>query len=472
MSEEIFLVKNLKINYLCGDQRVKALENINFNLKKNEILGIVGESGSGKTTLARYLVGILDKEETEIAVDQYLMKDIKLDLFPKKLEYLRGSFISMVMQNPVTSLSPTIKIKDQFRIVLKDVLNKKSKTDQDNLMKKVLKDVELDSFDNILNKYPMELSVGMNQRINIALSIVNKPSILILDEPTSSLDEENRVKILSIISQLVKKNNLSVILITHDVLSVKKICNRILVMKEGKFVDIFYNYQKDFAHKYTNELHESALLKRNIVKPVESKNILVEFDKVSKNFNKNIVLKNFSMYLKKGETLGIIGKSGLGKTTICKLIMGMYKPSEGSVKLKKSLKIEMVFQNANLSLNHNQKIFKILNEENRINKKKDYSSKEIGTYLKDFNLSENILEKYITHLSEGQKQIISIVRGMLSRPDVIIFDEPTSSLDAVSQKKLLDLLIYVKKKYNLTYILVSHDKNVIKYMCDRCINLC
>ncbi|HPT08440.1 MAG TPA: ATP-binding cassette domain-containing protein [bacterium] len=471
MSKEILSIKNLNINSVSNKKRNQILKNINFYLFKNEILGIVGESGSGKTTLARYLLGIIDKDNMETSVDEYFIDDIKIDPLFKNIKKLRGAFINMIMQNPVLSLNPTMTIQEHFKIVLSDVSGIKIKEKQDYLIEKLLKSVAMPNYKDVLKKYPMELSVGMNQRINIALSVVNKPKILILDEPTSSVDEENKEKILNIINSFVKNNKMSAILITHDILSAVKVCHRVLVMRKGSIVDNFYSSQINFNNKYTAELYNGALLKRKKVKFNKKNDILIEMNKIYKNFGNIKVLNNFSMFLKRGETLGIVGPSGSGKTTISKLILGIYKPAHGYINIKKTIKIEIIFQNANLSLNHNQKIFRLLNEENYINKKKEYSRSLIFNFLKDFNLQINILEKYITELSEGQKQIIAIIRSLLNKPDVIILDEPTSSLDSINQKKILDLLIKIKKKYNLTYILISHNQRVIDYMCDRCICL-
>jgi ABC-type glutathione transport system ATPase component len=466
MFREILSIKDLNVNYIAGNEDFKILKNVDFTLFKNEILGIVGESGSGKTTLSKCLMGVLDREETRISFNQYVIGSVEIDSSFENIKKLRGCFINMVMQNPVLSLNPTMTIEDHFRIVLKDVSGIKIRGEQNYLINNILKDVTIEDCSDILKKYPMELSVGMNQRINIALSIINNPKILILDEPTSSVDENNRQKILDTVGILARKNFTSVVLITHDLLSAIKFCNRIIVMKDGLIVDSFHSNQNKFVHSYTRKLYKNSLLKRNIIKNTGG-DVLIEMDNVCKSFANVKVLDNFSMRLMKGETLGIIGPSGSGKTTISKLILGFYKPSSGVIRIKKFLKIEIIFQNANSSLNHNQKIFKILNEENYINNKKKYSDDLLFSLLKDFNLPKNILEKYVAELSEGQKQIISIIRGLLNNPDVIIFDEPTSSLDTISQKKILDLLIKVKNKYNLTYIFISHNQRVIRYMCDR-----
>lgn len=418
MPKEALSVKNLNINYISDVRNIQILKNIDFKLFENEILGIVGESGSGKTTLARYLLGILNRDDMDVSADKYLISDIEIDYFFKNMKRLRGVFVNMVMQNSVSSLNPTMTIEDHFRMVLSDVSDIRTKERQDYLIKGSLKRVAMDGYDDVFKKYPMELSVGMCQRINIALSIISNPKILILDEPTSSVDEENRDKILNIINDLAQDNKMSIILITHDILSIAKVCHRALVMRSGCIVDNFYSDQKVFNHDYTQQLYKSALLKRKKSEDIIDNNIFIKMDKVCKNFGNNKVLKNFSMSLKKGETLGLVGPSGSGKTTIAKLILGIYKPLSGHISIKESLKIEIIFQNANLSLNHNQRIFKILNEENYINRKEEHSRDLLLSFLEDFDLSKNILEKYITELSEGQKQIISIIRSLLNGPDV------------------------------------------------------
>lgn len=471
MPKEIISVKNLNVSYISNNKRNNALININFKLFENEILGIIGESGSGKTTLARYLLGTLDTVGSEINVEEYTLNNTRIDLLPTEINKLRGSFISMIMQNPVSSLNLTMKIHNQFRLVLKDVLNIKKNELQDSLIEEVIRDVSLENHKDILNKYPLELSDGMNQRINVALSLINNPHVLVMDEPTSSIDKENKIRILEVIDKIVNKKNISVVFITHDILLAKKICNRVLIMKDNKIVDEIFKDSELLNNEYTRLLYKSSLLdvKKNIEAVFGQK--IIELNTVSKNFGKNQVVKDFSMYVKKGETLGLVGKSGVGKTTICKIIMGIYRPSSGLINNKENLKIEMVFQNANLSLNHNQKIFKILNEENYINKKDEFSKEYISSFLVDFNLPIDILDKFITELSDGQKQIISIIRSLLSSPDVIILDEPTSSLDIITQNKILDLLLQIKLKYNLTYLLISHDNKVIQYMCNRYIEI-
>ena len=225
-------------------------------------------------------------------------------------------------------------------------------------------------------------------------------------------------------------------------------------MQNGKIVEEATKEDNEFKFNanYTKALYESAQLNKSI----EKKNIgnsIIEL----KKFSNNAVIKSLSFNVFSNEILGIVGRSGVGKTTICKLIMGVYKPNEGKILIQENAKIEMVYQNANMAINPSQNIYKILNEENYIKNRKKYSKGEIKKYLKDFNLPYNVLEKKTSELSGGQRQIVSIIRSLLNLPNVLILDEPTSSLDVLSQKKLLDLLKKIKAKYHLTYIIISHD---------------
>ena len=467
-NKKIIDIKSLNINYYNNG---KVIDNINFKLYENEIVSIIGESGSGKTTLAKYIMG-LNNDITNSIVEKYIINDLKVDNNPNLISQLYGDTISMVLQDPVMSLNPTLKIGKQFKIILKEKYGNIKNNELDRKLYQIFKEINIDNYKEVINKYPAEISGGMNQRINIALSIIKEPKILILDEPTSAIDASNRINLIQLIKRIKEKRNLSIIFITHDILLAQNIADRIIVMREGKIIEesIKVNETFNFKNKYTKKLYENAnLIGKNSYRNESIS--LVSFCNVMKSFNKKDVIKNLNFNIFQNETLGIVGESGSGKTTICKLIMGIYKPTKGTIKIKENIKIEMVYQNANTSINPDQKIYKVLNEENYIKKRKEYNKDEIQQYLKEFNLPIDVLERKSSELSGGQKQLISIIRALLNKPDIIILDEPTSSLDVSSQKILLDLLKEIKKKYALTYIIISHDNKVIKYMCDRYIEI-
>lgn len=463
--KKIINIKNLKAKY----GNIEAIKGIDFKLYNNEIVGIIGESGSGKTTLAKFILGI--NNIVHYTCDEYIINNYQINNNLENIKELYGNTISMTLQNPFDSLNPTIKIGTQIRILLKEYYKNISKDEINEKIKQIFKEINIKNYQEVIKKYPAELSGGMNQRINIAMSLIKEPKILIMDEPTSAIDEDNRKNLLELIKKIKEHRNLSVIFITHDILLAKIISDRLVLMKDGLIIEETTK-EKEFSFKseYAKELYKSALLENNSSKKGK-KTKLLNFNNVSKSFNNNKIIDNISFTIYKNDIFGIIGESGSGKTTICKMIMNIYKPSSGLIELEKNSKVEMVYQNASTSIDCNQSIYNILNEENIILKKEKHSIEEIKKYTKDFNLPENVLNLKTNSLSGGQKQIISIIRALLNKPDLIILDEPTSSLDATSQKKMLDLLIKIKEKYNLTYIIISHDLKVIDYMCNRFINI-
>lgn len=471
MKNNVLSIEKLNLSYIVDNTKFPALKDITFCLYENELVSIIGESGSGKTTLVKYIMG-LNRDITDVDVSSYNLYNERIDLATEKLKTLYGNTISMVMQDSIMALNPTLKIGDQLKIMIKEKYQNTNKNFLKEKYKQIFEEVKIDNYNTILKKYPAELSGGMNQRVNIALNLIKEPKILIMDEPTSSVDADNRLNIVNLIKGIQKRRRLSVIFITHDILLAKEIADRIIVMKEGKKIEEVSKKEGAFLF---NEDYSKKLISNSVLncffEDKKCEETIIEMNKVNKSFNDNVVLDNFNMFLNRNETLGIVGKSGSGKTTICKIIMGIYKPNGGNINFEKGISIEMVYQNASTALNPSQTIYKILNEENIIKKKNNFSKEEIKSYLNDFNLPVDVLERKSNELSGGQKQIISIIRALLNKPNVIILDEPTSSLDVSSQKILLDLLKQVKDKYNLTYILISHDLQVINYMCNRCIEI-
>lgn len=467
MNNKIINIKSLSISF----NNNKVIDDMDFQLYENEIVSIIGETGSGKTTLAKYIMG-LNMEVTKITVKEYWLNYLRIDLNQTMISQLYGNTISMVFQDPVTSLNPTLKIGKQLKIVLKEKYENMSNNEVEKRIECIFKEINIDNYKEVINKYPAEISGGMNQRINIALSLIKEPKILIMDEPTSAIDLDNRLNLIELIKKIKQNRKLSVIFITHDILLAKKIADRIIVIKKGKIIEGCKkeNNKFNFNSQYAKKLYKNASLDTKNIYP-KNDIAIIEFNNVMKSFNKQQVIDNISFNVYKNDTLGIVGKSGSGKTTICKLIVGIYEQTKGIINIKNNIRIEMVYQNPNTSINPKKKIYKILNEENYINKRKEYNKEEIQQYLKDFNLPIDVLERKSFELSGGQNQIISIIRALLNKPDIIILDEPTSSLDVSSQKKVLDLLKMVKKKYFLTYIIVSHDEKVIDYMCNRCFKI-
>ena len=456
MRKELIKIKKLNYYLKYNDSQKQILKNIDFSLFESENVCILGQTGCGKSTLVKLLVGLIPD-------NAFYTYDVFNNCSTK---------IGLVLQDSNTSLNPTLKVRTQFNLFLRKKYKKISQRQINKEMVRLLENVNINNIDDVLEKYPLELSRGMNQRITIALALINEPSVLILDEPTSSIDASNRELLLDLVLKLKKKYNMTLIYVTHDLKLAEDIADRILVMHDGTIIEEINKKNRIFDYKdsYSKKLKDASNLEKNESSSNESEKIL-DISNLSKSFNKLTVLNNFNLSLYRGETLGIIGPSGCGKSTICKILMGIYNKDSGLIINYYNMTFDLVNQDAKLSLDPNVKIVDILNEKNYIKKNRPFTKKEIAKILKEFNLSTNILYMYPNELSGGQRQLILIVRAILYNTDILILDEPTSSLDVLTQKIVLDKLKLIKRKFNLTYIFISHDKDVIKYMCDRVINI-
>ena len=462
MMKKCLHIKNLSVAY---DNHC-VLDNIDYTIIPNKIIAIVGESGSGKTTFAKTIANILPHHAR--VIDGHAKYDNHTFALTTKTQKRFDLSISMIMQDPFAVLNPSLKIKKQFKCCFKckprEVIEKAIP---------LLLEVGISNPTDVLEKYPSELSGGINQRVCIALSLISMPDIIIFDEPTSAIDANNSQTVLSLINQLVRKRQITSIIITHNLPMVKGFADIITVMKNGKIIETSKKTEKGqyiFDDDYSILLNQSNYYctPHNID---FKETPLAVFENVTKSFGKHTVIKNLSFKIFEGETIGILGESGSGKSTIGKLLMGIYKPNSGHITMANSVKLEMVFQNAFASLNTNHKVKTILNEGTRISRRKRLSDDELYEYIKHFPLPNDILDRYPDQLSGGQRQMIAIIRALIEKPTIIIFDEPTSALDTITQKKLVGLISELKDKYSLTYIFISHDVSLLKGMSNRIIEL-
>ena len=522
----IISIKNLKISFTNELKEINAVNGISFDINKKEIVGVVGESGSGKSITALSILRLLNTKKSSISGSiKYQNKDI-YSLSEKEMRALRGSEISMIFQDPMSSLNPTMRCIDQVLEVLKKNLVDIKKFNVDFELNSILKKVNLDTVSNIHTKYPHELSGGQKQRVMIAIAIAGKPKLLIADEPTTALDVTIQKEIILLLKNLIKTNNISVLFITHDLSLISEIADKLIVMYKGKIVEknstkkIF----KNPTHLYTKALLSSrprANSQFRRLPTVEDclNNSLKEQETFCKNYKREInniynkapiltisnltkhyytkkglfkksmsftALKNINLKLYKGETLGIVGESGCGKTTLGKTILQIEKQTSGTIYYnnlrlstltKKELlnqrkDIQIIFQDPDSSLNPKLTIGKALIEPMKVHKicKSNYEYiSEAENLLKSVGLEKSVFHKYPHQLSGGQKQRIGIARAISLNPKIIICDESVSALDVSVQAKVLNLLNTLKEKHKLTYIFISHDLSIVKYMSDKII---
>ena len=521
-ADAVLCVRNLSVGFERADGTLQAVvKNVNFTLHPGERLGIVGESGSGKSMTALSVMGLLP-DTAGVAGEIWMQTDAGpvnvLACGKHELAVLRGDSMAMVFQEPMTSLNPTMPIGRQMLEMLTHNGIRLTKEEEQKRLTDALLEVELTETERILRSVPKELSGGQRQRVMIAIAMLLRPHLLILDEPTTALDAETRDGILALLSELQKKHGMAVLFTSHELAVVRRICSRVMVMDEGKIVEegtveeIFEAPKAaetkqllqslagtDFRDRMHHEAEAPVLL--------SVKHLHVYYGKKRGrnplNFE-NKVLENFSMELREGECLGVIGRSGSGKSTLARCLTGLIPKQAGLVET--SARIGMVFQDPYGSLNRAKTVGWLLEEplRNRQSKerrralralwrdrnlpaaerkkrrrelKETFRSRaeerlsEVREMLTAVGLSEEFAARRITELSGGQRQRVAIGMAILGKPDILILDEPVSALDATVQEQVLALLADFHDRYNLTYLFITHDEAVMNRMAHRVIYL-
>ena len=484
-------IKNLSITFEFNDQRVKAVKDSSFKINRGECVAIVGESGSGKSVTALAIIRLIrSNSQLKISGSAIYEKKNLLNLDESSLQSVRGKKISMIFQEPMTSLNPLHNIEKQITECL--ALNQKSNKSK---CIELLKEVGIEDPEQRLSHFPHQLSGGQRQRVMIAMAIANNPDLLIADEPTTALDVTIQKQILDLLDKLRKKYKMSLLLITHDLGIVKKIANRVCVMEKGKIVE--QNTTSEIfgkpKHVYTKKLINSKPREKRIQKKKKEtilsvKNLSVYYKNTNSFFFKNKndafqAVKKLSFDIAKGETLGIVGESGSGKSSIAQALIKLID-SEGSLFFKdknisnlneKSFRsyrknIQIIFQDPFASLSPRLTVQDIVSEGLEVHNK-EKSKKEMESLTKkiisDVGLDSSMLSRYPHEFSGGQRQRIAIARALILNPELIILDEPTSALDMTVQSQIVDLLLNLQEKKQLTYIFISHDLKIVKALSDK-----
>ena len=482
-------VQNLNVSYKSKEGFVDALKNINLEIRKGEIVAIVGETGSGKTSLGRALLNIND-QDAQTNFDKIIFNSDETLSFSESIELnkLRGSHISMLFQEPTIYLNPSMKCGLQIlEAILLDEIDDKKTAKQKILL--ALSNIGFNEPIRIYNSFPNQLSGGECQRVMLVISTIRNPHLLIADEPSSSVDAFKKEKVFDYLKILVASRGVSIILITHDLPLALDHAERIYVMNEGQIIDnlLTENFTTSERSNYAQKLFLSNDRLKNFVRSNErnmESNTFLEVINLnvyhaasggrSLFFNKKkhaVINASFSM--EKGETLGILGESGSGKTSLAWSLSGLIPHQSGSIIFNSQISksdIQMVFQNPGMALSPKQKVGPAVEEVILANKKKygaNISPKLTNEYFEMVGLDLSLKDRLTHQLSGGEKQRVCIAKALAARPQLIILDEAVSSLDASVKIEILDLLLEIKNKTGLTYIFISHDVSVIKYIVDR-----
>ena len=531
----ILEVKNLTVEFKTDNGLYKAVDNVSFTLEKGKTLGIVGESGSGKSVTSLSIMRLIQSPPGRISGGDIVFspepneQTVLTKLSSRAMCSFRGNRIAMIFQEPMTSLNPVYKCGKQVAeslILHKKLSKKQAYTKTVDLFKEVL----LPDPEKAFNSYPHQLSGGQKQRVMIAMAICCNPDILIADEPTTALDVTVQKIILELMKSIQQKHGMSIIFITHDLGVVAEIADEVIVMNKGKIVekgkvkDIFINPQDPYTKgllacrplltkrlkvlptvaDFTEEKFTTVLNDQNIFTSEErkesqtgiySKEPLLKvsglktyypikrsvFGKVTA-FYKAVDDVSFDVF--PGETLGLVGESGCGKTTLGRSLLKLIEPTAGKIEFNgenvmklngaalRNLRqnLQIIFQDPYSSLNPRFTVGNAIMEPLKVHNhhKNDKERKEkVIALLERVNMKADHFYRYPHEFSGGQRQRVCIARALALNPKFIICDESVSALDVSVQAQVLNLLNELKRDFGFTYIFISHDLSVVKFMSDR-----
>jgi peptide/nickel transport system ATP-binding protein len=529
-------VQNLSTSFQTPRGRFEAVKNVSFKLAPGESIGIVGESGCGKSVTALSILRLIQEPQGKIDSGKVVFKGQDLlSLHQDQMRKVRGKSISMIFQEPMTSLNPVFTIGDQ---ILESIQIHQNLTRRQGLSRclEIMNLVGMPDPKERFLFYPHQLSGGLRQRAMIAMALACEPEILIADEPTTALDVSIQAQILDLIKNLQEKMRMSLILITHDFGVISKVTDQVMVMYAGEIVEKApANQILSFPkHPYTRALQASIPnfekrgrrlysipfsvpgigenvdlekrwqelsddLEKKIDQPLE-KNSTENVDEILRLQDLKVYFSSgggflqrksqvvravdgVSLSIKKGEILGLVGESGCGKSSLGKSILKLAPIAQGEVRFKNQSiskmnlenfrpvrkSIQIIFQDPYSSLNPRMKVGEILSEPlvvHRIGDRHD-RKKRVLQLLDKVGLKENAYDRYPHEFSGGQRQRIGIARALAVEPEFIVADEPVSALDVSIQAQILNLLLELKDEFDLTYLFISHDLNVVQYLCDR-----
>lgn len=509
MSKDLFCIENLRVAYpqRSGEELRWAVDDVSFTLQPGERMGLVGESGCGKSTLGRAAMRLLPPS-SRVEGRVLFQGESVFDLTAPQLRKFRGEAVALIFQDPMTRLDPLMTIGNHCIETLQAHLPQLSAKEAKEKALATLEKVKIPA--SRWNQYPHEFSGGMRQRVAIALALLLNPKLIVADEPTTSLDVTVSAQILQELTRLCSEENMALLLISHDLAMVAEYCSRIGVMYNGKMVEmgatesVFRNPQ----HEYTRSLLQAALHiqavdedSSNTQSPVPNPQSpilriteLKQYYTIEPSFVERLfkaesqtvkAVDGINLELYPGEILGLVGESGCGKSTLSRTILQLIRPTSGKVEfLGQDLtrlsrqeirasrrQIQMVFQDPHACLNPAMTVGESIADPLLIHNLADAAKakEQVLWMLEKVGLTppEVYYQRYPSDLSGGQQQRVAIARALITRPKMLICDEPVSMLDASVQSQVLDLMLQLKAEFELTYLFITHDLWLARFLCDR-----
>ena len=491
MSSPLLSIIDLSIAFKTGQHsQNQVVDAISFDINEQETVALVGESGSGKSVTALSILRLLSKERVIYPSGDIIFEDKSLlHASEKELRKIRGNEISMIFQEPMVSLNPLHTVEKQLYEVLSLHRGMRRNEARSEILQ-YLDRVGIKDPKSKLASYPHQLSGGERQRVMIAMAILTHPKLLIADEPTTALDVSVQGQIIELLKELKKELNMSMLFISHNLGIVKKLADKVAVMQDGQLVE-FNNKQRIFLRpqqEYTQTLLNSQPSGEPVPLPdtpgillnVNHLNVEVVTQKRLFSSKKKKIVDNIGFAVHQGETVGIVGESGSGKSTSALAILRLIK-SKGDILFdshpiqnlsgKKLLpfrsRIQVVFQDPFSSLNPRFNVEQIISEGLMTHKKLTKTEREqaVIDIMLEVGLDPEMRFRYPNEFSGGQRQRIAIARALILQPELLILDEPTSSLDHTIQKQIINLLKSLQEKHHLSYLFISHDLALVYSIC-------
>jgi oligopeptide transport system ATP-binding protein len=494
-------VQNLSVSFYTRNGITRAVNKVSFALEAGQTLGIVGESGSGKSVCCYSLLGLIPLPPGKIDSGTALFNgEDLLRCSAKRFAQIRGNDIAVIFQDPMTCLNPYLTVGEQLMepLLYHGGVNRRQASKKAIEM---LEEVGIKQPARRFKSYPHELSGGMRQRVMIAMALIAEPKLLICDEPTTALDVTIQAQILKLIKAIQQKRDVAVLFITHDLAVVSEVADRVVVMNNGKIVEtgatkeVLANPQEAYTQKLIASIPEGqkpSAEETDAPPLIEVNNLCTWFKDYSVGFmearfkgqEKHIkAVNDISLQIRRHEILGVVGESGSGKSTLGRSILGLTPITSGTVQYNGQdithlssrqrkpwrRKMQMIFQDPYASLNPRMTIFDTLAEPLLIQGLATRKSVTgmVLSLMDDVGLARSHIRKYPHEFSGGQRQRISIGRAIATKPEFIVADEPVSALDVTIQAQILDLILGLVEKHNLTMMFISHDLGVVRYIADR-----
>jgi len=493
--QKLLEVADLSVAFRQGSRDTLAVDRVSFEIKKGETVALVGESGSGKSVTALSVLKLLPYPSAHHPSGSIRFKGQELlDLPEDKIRHVRGNDITIIFQEPMTSLNPLHMIEKQIGEILllhQGLTGAAARTRTIEL----LTQVGIPEAETRLASYPHQLSGGQRQRVMIAMALANEPDLLIADEPTTALDVTVQAQILSLLKELQRRLGMAMLFITHDLGIVRKLADTVCVMKEGKIVETG-PVERVFTapeHPYTRALlaaepkPDPAPINADAPVVVETKDLKVWFP-IKRGVMRRVVghikaVDGVSIAVRQGETLGVVGESGSGKTTLGLAILRLVS-SDGPIVFLGStiagltfrqmrpfrLHMQIVFQDPYGSLSPRMSVSDIIEEGLWVHHPKltrAQREERVVQALRDVGLDPETRFRYPHEFSGGQRQRIAVARAIVLEPTFVMLDEPTSALDMLIQAQIVELLRALQKRRNLTYMFISHDLRVVAALASR-----